>query len=120
MLEVTRRGDEAVNFVEGGGEPFQEGQEVRQEVDWGRRFDHMQQHTGQHLVTPTFCISFCGCCLFTWCFVVAAAVFASAVPSERLVVAASGRAATALLLFLLLLFLLYDLLLLLMLLDLLL
>ncbi|MCK7473335.1 MAG: hypothetical protein MZV49_06920 [Rhodopseudomonas palustris] len=21
------------------------------EVDWGRRFDHMQQHTGQHLLT---------------------------------------------------------------------
>jgi Ser-tRNA(Ala) deacylase AlaX len=24
---------------------------VRIELDWGRRFDHMQQHTGQHLLT---------------------------------------------------------------------
>jgi alanyl-tRNA synthetase len=24
---------------------------VRLELDWGRRFDHMQQHTGQHLLT---------------------------------------------------------------------
>jgi len=24
---------------------------VRQELDWRRRFDHMQQHTGQHLLT---------------------------------------------------------------------
>jgi alanyl-tRNA synthetase len=24
---------------------------VRQLLDWGRRFDHMQQHTGQHLLT---------------------------------------------------------------------
>lgn len=24
---------------------------VRQELDWTRRFDHMQQHTGQHLLT---------------------------------------------------------------------
>ncbi len=24
---------------------------VRVELDWGRRFDHMQQHTGQHLLT---------------------------------------------------------------------
>lgn len=25
--------------------------EVRLRLDWGRRFDHMQQHTGQHLLT---------------------------------------------------------------------
>ena len=24
---------------------------VRVELDWARRFDHMQQHTGQHLLT---------------------------------------------------------------------
>ena len=27
---------------------------VRGEIDWGRRFDHMQQHTGQHLLSALF------------------------------------------------------------------
>ncbi|KAM5347404.1 hypothetical protein ACJ41O_010409 [Fusarium nematophilum] len=30
--------------------PLQPGTRVRQHVDWARRFDHMQQHTGQHLL----------------------------------------------------------------------
>jgi alanyl-tRNA synthetase len=28
-----------------------EGRDVACEVDWGRRFDHMQQHTGQHVLS---------------------------------------------------------------------
>jgi len=24
------------------------------EIDWGRRFDHMQQHTGQHILSQSF------------------------------------------------------------------
>lgn len=32
-----------------GSAPFQEGQEVVASVDWDRRFDHMQQHSAQHL-----------------------------------------------------------------------
>ena len=31
-----------------------DGDEVDGEVDWGRRFDHMQQHTGQHLLSAVF------------------------------------------------------------------
>ena len=34
----------AVHYVE---EPLEEGQEVHVEVDWSRRFDHMQQHSGE-------------------------------------------------------------------------
>ena len=30
------------------------GDAVRGEVDWRRRFDHMQQHTGQHLLSAVF------------------------------------------------------------------
>ena len=30
------------------------GQEVAATVDWARRFDHMQQHTGQHLLSAVF------------------------------------------------------------------
>ncbi|KAE9308389.1 hypothetical protein PF008_g20979 [Phytophthora fragariae] len=34
---------------EGEPAPFVEGQEVGASVDWARRFDHMQQHSAQHL-----------------------------------------------------------------------
>ena len=33
---------------------FPEGNVVRGEIDWERRFDHMQQHTGQHLLSAAF------------------------------------------------------------------
>ncbi|KAJ8364647.1 hypothetical protein SKAU_G00134780 [Synaphobranchus kaupii] len=48
VLRVTRQGSEAVHFVESA---LEVGLEARLKVDWERRFDHMQQHTGQHLVT---------------------------------------------------------------------
>ncbi len=31
-----------------------QGDEVRGEIDWERRFDHMQQHSGQHLLSGAF------------------------------------------------------------------
>ena len=31
--------------------PLEEGSEVEGSIDWGRRWDHMQQHTGQHLLS---------------------------------------------------------------------
>ncbi|XP_033625327.1 alanyl-tRNA editing protein Aarsd1-B-like [Asterias rubens] len=48
VLRITRRGADAVLFVE---TPIEPGTEVLQKVDWIRRFDHMQQHSAQHLVT---------------------------------------------------------------------
>ena len=33
---------------------FAAGDELRARVDWTRRFDHMQQHTGQHLLSAVF------------------------------------------------------------------
>ncbi len=30
------------------------GTDVDAQIDWGRRFDHMQQHTGQHILTQSF------------------------------------------------------------------
>lgn len=30
------------------------GDEARGEIDWARRFDHMQQHTGQHILSQAF------------------------------------------------------------------
>lgn len=35
----------------GDGAPVTEGAELVGEVDWPRRFDHMQQHTGQHILS---------------------------------------------------------------------
>ena len=35
-------------------EPLATGTRVEGEIDWVRRFDHMQQHTGQHLLSAVF------------------------------------------------------------------
>uniref|UniRef100_A0A8C3PH47 CS domain-containing protein n=5 Tax=Neoaves TaxID=3078114 RepID=A0A8C3PH47_9CHAR len=48
VLRVTRRGPEAVHFVPA---PLEPGAAVLLSLDWDRRFDHMQQHSGQHLIT---------------------------------------------------------------------
>lgn len=48
VLRVTRKGAEAIHFVES---PIDTGIDVQLQIDWVRRFDHMQQHTGQHLIT---------------------------------------------------------------------
>jgi Ser-tRNA(Ala) deacylase AlaX len=47
VLEVRRREGEIRHYLEapGGRGP------VELQQDWDRRFDHMQQHTGQHLLT---------------------------------------------------------------------
>ncbi|XP_060111856.1 alanyl-tRNA editing protein Aarsd1 [Heteronotia binoei] len=48
VLRVTRRGSDALHFVQ---TPIEPGTEVQLVLDWDRRFDHMQQHSGQHLIT---------------------------------------------------------------------
>uniref|UniRef100_A0A672Q0X5 Alanyl-tRNA editing protein Aarsd1 n=1 Tax=Sinocyclocheilus grahami TaxID=75366 RepID=A0A672Q0X5_SINGR len=48
VLRVLRQGPEAVHFISSA---LEEGQEVHIKLDWERRFDHMQQHSGQHLIT---------------------------------------------------------------------
>jgi alanyl-tRNA synthetase len=35
-------------------EPLPAGTHVQGQIDWERRFDHMQQHTGQHLLSAVF------------------------------------------------------------------
>ena len=35
-------------------QPLEKGTSVHGEIDWTRRFDHMQQHTGQHLLSAVF------------------------------------------------------------------
>jgi Ser-tRNA(Ala) deacylase AlaX len=47
VVEVQKRGGEVLHFLEAA---IPDGP-VSLELDWARRFDHMQQHTGQHLLT---------------------------------------------------------------------
>ncbi|HQR46407.1 MAG TPA: hypothetical protein PK598_10390 [Thermoanaerobaculia bacterium] len=47
VLDVQRRGGEIRHLLE---RPVAPGPATLR-LDWDRRFDHMQQHTGQHLLT---------------------------------------------------------------------
>ncbi len=52
VTDVVDREDGGIaHVVDRALEP---GSRVRGHVDWGRRFDHMQQHTGQHLLSAAF------------------------------------------------------------------
>src|SRR3974377_2225228 len=50
ILDV-RVGDDVVLHIVDREVPLEE---VRGSIDWPRRFDHMQQHTGQHLLSAIF------------------------------------------------------------------
>ncbi len=51
VIEVIDVDDEVVHILTA---PVPEGAIVNAEIDWTRRFDHMQQHTGQHLLSAAF------------------------------------------------------------------
>jgi alanyl-tRNA synthetase len=51
VVDTIDEGDEIVHVVNG---PLSVGVRVRGEIDWTRRFDHMQQHTGQHVLSAAF------------------------------------------------------------------
>lgn len=53
VRNVIRKGTTAVHFVE-APKTFEIGAEVAQVLDFPRRLDHMQQHSGQHLITALF------------------------------------------------------------------
>lgn len=48
VVSVSRRASEAIHFTM---EEVSAGEEVVVTVDWPRRWDHMQQHSGQHLIS---------------------------------------------------------------------
>ncbi|HID62092.1 MAG TPA: hypothetical protein EYP49_05045 [Anaerolineae bacterium] len=50
VSDVFERDDGAVVHVVGG----EVGETVHGQIDWERRFDHMQQHTGQHILSQAF------------------------------------------------------------------
>ena len=57
VLDVHERGGEVVHLCD---RPLAVGTEVRGELDWLCRFDHMQQHSGEHIVSGMLCARF-GC-----------------------------------------------------------
>jgi len=52
VLDVLIDDDEVIRHVV--DRPLPAGQTVQGEVNWARRFDHMQQHTGQHILSAAF------------------------------------------------------------------
>ena len=51
VVEVVEDDGRLVHVVDG---PLEAGQRVHAAIDWTRRFDHMQQHTGQHVLSAAF------------------------------------------------------------------
>jgi len=51
---TTQRLDDAGPILHFTPEPVEAGVEVTVEVDWTRRFDHMQMHSSQHLISAAF------------------------------------------------------------------
>jgi len=55
LLDVVDEGDAVAHIVEGKSPTgITEGATVRGLIDWALRFDHMQQHTGQHVLSAAF------------------------------------------------------------------
>ncbi|KAK6711170.1 hypothetical protein SNK05_005597 [Fusarium graminearum] len=50
-IPITNVQREGLRCIIHSAKPIAPGTEVRQEIDWKRRWDHMQQHTGQHLLS---------------------------------------------------------------------
>ena len=47
VLDVKEQGEQIIHLCDG---PLEVGSVVNGAIDWQRRFDHMQQHSGEHLV----------------------------------------------------------------------
>ena len=53
IVDVVDLGDEIAHLLE-TPQAIAIGEHVTGEIDWSRRFDHMQQHTGQHVLSAAF------------------------------------------------------------------
>lgn len=55
VLDVQEREGRVLHTCD---RPLPAGRTVRGVIDWGRRFDHMQQHSGEHIVSGMLCAAF--------------------------------------------------------------
>jgi len=53
VVECIDDGDNGVLHIMQGATPAR-GENVKGRIDWARRLDHMQQHTGQHILSQAF------------------------------------------------------------------
>ncbi len=51
VVNTIDDGEDVLHLVK---QPLSVGEAVHGEIDWVRRFDHMQQHTGQHVLSAAF------------------------------------------------------------------
>jgi alanyl-tRNA synthetase len=51
VFEPEKHGERIVHVLEG---PLEPGATVEGEIDWNRRYRHMQRHTGQHVLSQAF------------------------------------------------------------------
>jgi alanyl-tRNA synthetase len=55
VIDVVDEGDRIAHVLEPvSAAPLAPGLRLSGQIDWPRRFDHMQQHTGQHLLSAVF------------------------------------------------------------------
>ncbi len=54
VVDVIDEDEGAIGHVVSGTAGSAAGQTVHGTIDWARRFDHMQQHTGQHVLSAAF------------------------------------------------------------------
>ncbi len=55
VLDAQEKDGEVVHLCDA---PLAAGAEVRGRLDWARRFDHMQQHSGEHILSGMLCGTF--------------------------------------------------------------
>ncbi|MEE9441826.1 MAG: alanine--tRNA ligase-related protein [candidate division Zixibacteria bacterium] len=53
VIDVIESNDDVIHVLE-TKPPFQSGDEVNSRIDWERRRDNMQKHTGQHILSQAF------------------------------------------------------------------
>ncbi len=54
-VKVVDTREKAGNLVHICEKPLEVGAEITGTIDWARRFDHMQQHSGEHIVSGMLC-----------------------------------------------------------------
>ncbi len=57
VLDVHEKDGEVLHTCDG---PLAEGSIVQGRIDWARRFDHMQQHSGEHILSGILCRDYHG------------------------------------------------------------
>lgn len=54
ITDVNEENGEILHTAEGQADGFEEGTQVEMKIDWDRRFDNMQRHCGEHIVSGAF------------------------------------------------------------------